>query len=92
MYTGNMISLGSIFTGLVMVALGVLGLRYTFQLVNLTGSQDWIESKLGSGSTFGTYKIFALLLVAIGILETLGLMTGIMNWLLTPLRGLFPQA
>jgi hypothetical protein len=86
-----MITLGSILTGLLMVGLGVLGLRYTFQLLNFTGSQDWIESKLGSGSTLGAYKMLALLLVFIGILETVGLLHGVMNWLLTPLRGLFPQ-
>ena len=86
-----MITLGGVFTGIVMIGLGILGLRYTFQLVNLTGSQDWIESKLGSGSTYGAYKIFSVALVAVGILEAIGLLHGVMNWLLTPLRSFFPQ-
>ena len=86
-----MITLSGIITGLALVAVGFLCLRYTWQLMNFTGSQDWIESKLGSGSTYGTYKVFALLIVVIGILETVGLLHGVLNWLFTPLRGLFPQ-
>lgn len=86
-----MITVSGILWGITAVVLGVLGLRFTFQIVGFTGSQDWIESKLGSGSTYGAYKFFAILLVLGGILEATGLMPGVMHALVSPLRQFFPK-
>lgn len=86
-----MITLSGILWGLAAIALGILGLRFTYQIVNLTGNQDWIESKIGSGSTYGAYKFFAIVLVIGGILEATGLMPGLMKALVSPLRGMFPH-
>lgn len=86
-----MISLNGMLEGLLLVAAGVLGLRFTYQILNFTGSQDWIESKLGSGSTYGVYKFASLILVIAGLLAASGLGHPVANWLLSPLKGLFGQ-
>lgn len=84
-----MISLSHILYGLVAIALGIVMLRFNYQMVNMTGRQDWIESKLGSGSTYLAYKIFALAIIFFGILLIIGLGGSFFNWLFSPLRGLF---
>lgn len=81
--------LSHLFLGLIFIALGVLGLKYTFSIMNYTGRQDWIESKLGSGSTYGVYKIFSVLLVLGGLLYATGLAGNVFGPLLSPLKGLF---
>ncbi len=63
--------------------------KYNFKLVGITGRQDWIESKLGSGSTYLAYQIFAVALVLIGIALISGLSNNLFNALLSPFKGLF---
>jgi hypothetical protein len=75
--------------GLIMIGLGIVGLKYNYQIVGFTGRQDWIESKLGSGSTYLGYKLFALLLIVIGFLLAVGLMNPVMNAIFGPLKGIF---
>ena len=80
-----------LFFGAIAIALGVTALRYNYQLVNMTGRQDWIESKLGSGSTYLAYKLFSLVIIIGGILYFTGLGTPVFQWLLSPLNGVFSQ-
>jgi hypothetical protein len=84
-----MINTSNIITGLVMTILGVVGVKYTFQLVNITGSQDWIERFAGPGTTYGIYKLFSVVLVLIGILIATGFGNPVMEFLFSPLKGLF---
>lgn len=90
-YNEAMLSLMHFFYGLLAVGIGTLTLKYNYQLVNLTGRQDWIESKLGSGSTYLAYKLLALLIVIFGILYAIGLDGPVLKALFSPLQGLFPQ-
>ena len=75
--------------GILAIAVGTLMLKFNFQLVNFTGRQDWIENKLGSGSTYLAYKIFAILIVFLGILVITGLGGPFGNKLFSPLKNLF---
>ncbi len=84
-----MFSLSHFFIGLIVAALGTAAIKYNFQLVNMTGSQDWIESKLGGGSTYFVYKIFGLLAIVCGLLYATGLATPFFDWLLSPFAGIF---
>ena len=84
-----MFSFAHLIYGVIMIGLGVIGLKYNYQLVNMTGRQDWIESKLGGGSTYLAYKLFALLLVVFGLLLATGLADPVLTTLLGPLRGAF---
>ena len=72
--------------GLIAIALGVAILKYNFALVNnFTGRLDFIEAKLGAGSTYLAYKLLALLLVLGGILHISGLLDNLLLWILAPL-------
>ena len=84
-----MFSIAHLIYGLIIVGLGVVGLKYNYQIVGFTGRQDWIESKLGGGSTYLAYKLFALLTVILGLLLATGLIDPVLNTLLGPLKGTF---
>ena len=77
------------FVGLIAAALGTLALKFNFQLANLTGRQDWIESKLGSGSTYGVYKILAILIAIGGLIYAVGFGDTVLGWLLSPFGSFF---
>jgi hypothetical protein len=84
-----MFSFAHLIYGIILIGLGVVGLKYNYQIVNFTGRQDWIESKLGGGSTFLAYKVFALLVVVAGLLLATGLADPILRSLTSPLQGVF---
>jgi hypothetical protein len=84
-----MFSLSHLIIGFFMVAFGVIAVKYTFQLANLTGSQDWLERFTGPGSTYGVYKIFGVLIAIFGLLFATGFGGGVLNFLLSPLKGIF---
>jgi hypothetical protein len=85
-----MFTLAHFFYGIVIIALGVAGLKYNYQIVNYTGRQDWIEDKLGGGSTFLAYKLFAFLAVIVGILLAFGLINPVLETIFSPLKSAFP--
>jgi uncharacterized membrane protein SpoIIM required for sporulation len=85
-------SVANIITGLIIIALGVASLRFNYQLVGMTGRQDWIENFLGGGSTYFVYKLFSIVLILAGLLYGTGLATPFFSWLLSPLRNIFPHA
>ena len=72
-----------------MMALGMLGVKYTFWLHNVTGPQNWLERYTGSGSTYGIYKILSTLLVIAGILVATGFGNNVMSFIFSPLLNLF---
>jgi hypothetical protein len=77
-----------IFYGAILIAVGVVTLKYNFQIVQNTSRLEWIESKLGSGSTFLVYKILSVVLVIAGILYMTGFGNAVLTWLLSPLANL----
>jgi hypothetical protein len=82
-------SLRNLIIGLVMAGLGVAMVKYTFQLVNITGTQGWLERYTGSGSTYGIYKIVGVLVALIGLILASGLGNAFMDTLFSPLRSIF---
>lgn len=77
--------------GLIAIVLGVITLKYNFQIVNNTSRLEFIEDKLGYGTTYLVYKILSVLLVLGGILYLTGLYRPVLDWALAPIIGLFPQ-
>jgi hypothetical protein len=75
--------------GLLVMVAGAVTLRYNFSIVNFTGNQEWIERRLGGGSTYGAYKFFSVLLVLTGVMYGSGLHIPFFNWLLSPFLDLF---
>ncbi len=84
-----MFSLAHLIYGIILVGLGVVALKYNYQIVGFTGRQDWIESKLGAGSTYLAYKLVALIVVIFGLLLATGLANPALNSLLGPLKTAF---
>lgn len=84
-----MFSIKGLIIGLGMMAFGLLGVKYTFWLHNFTGPQGWLERYTGSGTTYGIYKIFSTLLIAIGILVATGFGDNVMSFLFSPFLNLF---
>lgn len=78
-----------ILIGLTMVVLGVLLVKYTFNIVNITGSQDWLERFTGSGSTYGIFKLFGVFLVVVGVLFATGFGNNVLDFLFSPLKTVF---
>ena len=84
-----MFSITGLLVGLAMVVSGLLFLKFTFWIHNTTGPQQWIERYLGSGSTYGVYKIFGVFLVIVGVLVGTGFGDNVMGFFFAPLVNIF---
>ena len=84
-----MLSISGIITGLIMIGLGILGVKFSFWLHQQTGPIDALERYTGSGSTYGIYKIGSVLLILVGILWATGFGVNVMEFLFSPLKNLF---
>lgn len=84
-----MFSFAHLLIGLSMAGLGVVGVKWTYPIMNATGRQFWLEKYTGSGSTYGVYKIGSVLLIMFGILVATGFGDAVMNFLLSPLYHIF---
>ena len=78
-----------IFYGILAIIAGTVMLKYNFKLANYTGRQDWIESKLGPGTTYLAYKLLALIVILGGLLAVTNLGGSVLNWALSPFQHLF---
>ena len=90
-FSYNTLMISQILLGLAAIILGIVGMKYNFQLVNITGNVGFAERYLGAGGTYALYKIVSLLLIVFGLLFMTGLGEPVMAWLLSPLTALFPQ-
>ena len=84
-----MFTIGNLITGIIMIALGVVSLKFNYQLVGFTGRQQWIESKIGPGMTYFAFKVFSIVLIIIGMLYATGLATPFFTWVFSPLTSVF---
>ena len=75
--------------GLIAVAVGVAGVRYTYQLVGFTGNIGFVERYLGAGSTYGFMKFLSIVVILGGFLYMTGLYQPVLGWLLSPLINVF---
>lgn len=70
--------------------IGGVSLKYNFQLVGLVRLQ-WVESKLGYGSSYIVYKVISVIMVLAGVIIIAGFGDNILDWATAPLRGIFPR-
>jgi len=75
--------------GLLMLVSGVLMLKYNYQITNNFGSSATLDRYLGPGREYAFFKLLALLLIIIGFFTMFGLSDNLMNFLLSPLKGIF---
>lgn len=86
-----MFSITSFLLGLLAVGIGVITLKFNYQLVGITGHAGWIESRLGAGTTYFAYKMFSILLIIGGILYAFGLFDDLLYWALSPIADFLPK-
>jgi hypothetical protein len=84
-----MFSAQQLLIGLPMVAAGIAFVKFSFQISNFTGAQEWIERYVGAGMTNGVYKLFGVALVVLGIFIATGFGSNVMNFLFSPLLHVF---
>ncbi|MBX4188036.1 MAG: hypothetical protein KW793_02780 [Candidatus Doudnabacteria bacterium] len=75
--------------GIIWVVVGILIMRYNFQLVNIFGKMGWAESYLsgGFGGTYLMYKLIGLLVVILALFYMFGSMETIVGPLLPVFGG-----
>jgi len=79
----------NIFLGLLAVVVGVVSLKYNYQLVGMTGSVGFFEKVLGAGGTYFGFKLLSLIVIFFGFLYMTGLQGPVLNALLSPLIHMF---
>jgi hypothetical protein len=84
-----MFNFSHLLIGLFMVAAGMAMIKFTFKVLNITGQQAWLERYTGSGSTYGMYKLFGVFLVIVGILFATGFGNNVIEFIFSPLKGIF---
>ncbi len=73
------------FQGILAIAAAFALIKYREKVVGFTGKFAWAEKYLGSGGTYNLMVIIAVILFFWGVAK----MTGTMDVLLGPLRGIF---
>ncbi|TSC91883.1 MAG: hypothetical protein CEN91_579 [Candidatus Berkelbacteria bacterium Licking1014_85] len=54
------------------VGVGMAIIKYTFQLVNITGKSAWAESHIPGNGTYTMWKLIGLLIICFGFLYAIG--------------------
>jgi uncharacterized membrane protein len=57
-----------ILTGLGLMVLGFIALTHSFQLTRLFGHNYYAEKYLGTGGTYGAWKLVGAILIIIGVI------------------------
>ncbi len=78
--------MGQIFSGLLLLTVGVILVIKTEWFLNNFGRIEWFDANLGSegGSRLG-YKLVGIVLIVLGLILTTGSGDNFMEWLLAPL-------
>jgi hypothetical protein len=84
-----MFSFSHLLIGIGFVVAGILMVKYTFAIMNMTGRQEWIEKYTGGGTTYGIFKLFGIVLVLVGLLFATGFGNNLMEFLFSPLVHIF---
>jgi hypothetical protein len=73
--------------GIIWVIIGILVMRYTFQIVQMFGKIGWAENHMsgGLGGTYTLYKLVGLLIIVLAMLY----MFGGLGLILSPLDAVF---
>lgn len=73
--------------GFIGLAIGIIFVWKTFQLVNFFGKIDWAERHLaaGLGGTYFLYKIIGIVVIVLSIMYAFGLI----DLILSPFAGIF---
>ena len=71
--------------GIFIIAVGVIILKMNYQFTNMFSKNNIIERKLGSGSSYGVAKLFALLVIFWGFLMMFSLHDNLISLIFSPI-------
>ena len=77
--------------GIVVVGLGLAGIKYNGPIVHMFGQNNWFERKLGQGATFLIYQFLAILVILFGFLMMFSFHDDVLDIIFSPLRDLFQR-
>ncbi len=83
--------IANFFLGLIVVALGATGIRFNHQIVNAFGRNNIFERKLGPGSTYAVYQLFAILVIIFGFLMMTSFHDNLLSWMFSPVTNIFQR-
>jgi len=78
-----------ILIGLLLIAAGVLSIKYSNKLADWFGHLPSLERKLGSGSSYAIIKFTGVLVVLFGCLYLTNTHKPVFDFLFSPLTNLF---
>jgi hypothetical protein len=70
--------------GLLVMAAGIVSLKYNYQIEGFVGHIDFVERYLGSGSTYLFLKLLGIILFLGGVLYATGLLGPVVFFFLRP--------
>ena len=76
-------------SGILIIAVGVVGVKYNAQITRTFGNNEWINHYLGPSATYGLFMILAFGVIVYGFLTMFGLSDDVIQTVLAPLRGVF---
>ena len=79
--------LGQILLGLTMIGVGILLLKYNYQVANNLRI-SFAEQHLGSGGSYLLWKILAIVLVLAGLATMFGIGDNVISFILSPLTNI----
>ncbi len=83
--------IGNFIFGLIIAGIGIAAIKYNYQIVNTMGRLNWLENKLGPGTTYLAYQVFAVLTILFGFTMMISLHDNLLEFLLRPLTNLLNQ-
>ena len=78
--------LGQILLGLIMIAIGILLLKFNYQVANNLRI-SFAEQHMGAGGSYLLWKIMAIVLVLAGLAVMFGIGDNILEFMLSPLTN-----
>lgn len=74
--------------GLLIIGVGVLMLKFNFQVSNMFSHNNVFERYMGSGATYFVMQVVSVLAVIFGLLMMFSLHDNLISWLVSPLTNL----
>jgi hypothetical protein len=81
-------SLGGIFIGIVLIAMGLVTLKFNRSVAATLGTPSFLYKYFGPGREYGFYILMSFLLIFLGLFVMFGLFGIITDLIFKPFRGL----
>jgi hypothetical protein len=78
--------IGQIILGLLIIAAGVMILKYNYQIANSI-PMTFADRYMGGGGSYSLWKVAAILIILIGFSVLFGIYDNILGWIVSPLTN-----